>query len=57
MPSITHREATVQHFMRDPELAELYLQAVLADGDFDEIREVKDWLDEAKTRACVAVEA
>ncbi len=57
MPSISHREATVQHFMRDPELADLYLQTVLADGDMDEIREVRGWVDEAKARARAAAEA
>lgn len=50
MPFVTHHEATVQHFIRDPELAELYLQTVLADGDLDEIREVKGWVEEAKAR-------
>ena len=45
---VSHKEATVQHFMRDPEFAELYLQTVLADGDLDEIREVKGWVDEAR---------
>ena len=47
---ITHDEAVIQHFIEDPELAELYLQTVLQDGDTDEIAEVQAWYDEAKAR-------
>ena len=48
---ITHEEAVIQHFIEDPEFANLYLQAVLTDGDAEEISEVQNWYDEAKSRA------
>ena len=47
---ISHDEATIRSFVRDPEYAEYYLQAVLADGDAEEIAEVQCWYDEAKAR-------
>ena len=47
---ITHDEATIRSFMRDPEYADYYLQTVTADGDTDEIAEVQAWYDEAKAR-------
>ena len=43
--TISHDEATIRHFVEDPSYAELYLQTVLADGDLDEIREVKGWVE------------
>ncbi len=48
--TISHEEATIRHFIEDPSYANLYLQTVLADGDVEEIREVKGWIDEAKAR-------
>ena len=54
---IDHDEATIQSFVRDPEFAEFYLKEVMADGDMDEIREVKGWLEEARSRAFQAAEA
>ena len=48
---ITHDEATIRSFMRDPEYADYYLQNVIADGDPDEISEVQAWFDEAKARS------
>ena len=48
--TISHDEATIRSFMRDPEYANYYLQTVLADGDAEEIRKVQDWYDEAKSR-------
>ena len=47
---ITHEEATIRSFMRDPEFAAYYLQAVIADGDTEEISEVQSWYDEAQKR-------
>ena len=47
---ISHDEATIRSFMRDPEFAEYYLNAVLEDGDADEIAQVQAWYDEAKAR-------
>ena len=47
---ISHEEATIRSFMRDPEFAAYYLQTVLQDGDADEIAEVQYWYDEAQSR-------
>ena len=47
---ITHDEATIRSFIRDPEYADFYLQTVIADGDPDEIAETQAWYDEAKNR-------
>ena len=47
---ISHDESMVQSFMEDPEYASFYLQSVLADGDLEEIREAKGWIDEARAR-------
>lgn len=47
---ISHEEATIQSFMRDPEYADYYLQSVLEDGDAEEIKTVQGWYDEAKLR-------
>ena len=48
---ISHDEATIRSFVRDPEYADYYLKSVIADGDEDEIRNVQAWYDEAKSRA------
>lgn len=48
---ITHDEATIRSFMRDPEYAKFYLQAVIADGDAEEISTVKAWAREARARS------
>ena len=47
---IDHDEATIQSFMRDPKFAIAYFRSVMADGDAEEIREVKGWIDEARAR-------
>ena len=47
---VSHEEAMIGSFMRDPEFADYYLQAVLADGDEEEIREVQAWREEALSR-------
>lgn len=47
---IDHNEAVIRHFIEDKEFADLYLQSVLQDGDFDEINEVQSWYNEAKSR-------
>lgn len=48
--AISHEEAVIQHFMEDPEFADLYLSTVQADGDEEEIAGVQAWYDEAKAR-------
>ena len=48
--TITHDEAVIQHFIEDPEFADLYLDTVIADGDTEEISCVKVWYDEATRR-------
>ena len=47
---IDNDEAMIQSFMRDPEFAEYLLREIIADGDFNEIREFKGLIDEAKAR-------
>ena len=47
---IDHDEATIQSFMRDPKFAIAYFRSVMADGDTEEISEVKGWIDEARAR-------
>lgn len=47
---IDHDEAIIQSFMRNPDYADYYLQAVLADGDAEEIAETQAWYNEAKRR-------
>ena len=48
---ITHEEATINSFMRDPEFADYLLSEVLRDGDKDEIAHFQHLYDEAKARA------
>ena len=48
--TISHEEATIRSFVRDPEFAEFFLKDVLSDGDMDEIREAKAWVEEARAR-------
>ena len=48
---ITHDEAIIEHFIDDPEFADLYLNTVIADGNDEEIAEVKAWHNEAKAQA------
>ena len=47
---ISHDEATIRSFVRNPEFAEFYLNSVLEDGDEDEIRDVREWYNEAQKR-------
>lgn len=54
---VTHAEASIQSFIRNPEFAEFVLKEAMADGDMNEIRRIKGWVDEAKARACAAAEA
>ncbi|MDR1741444.1 MAG: hypothetical protein LBR38_06310 [Synergistaceae bacterium] len=39
-PYITHEEATIDAFRRNPGLAAAYLNAVLADGTYEELASV-----------------
>ena len=48
---ITHDEAMIKSFMRDPEYAEELLKDVLTDGNDYEIQRVQSWYDEAKARS------
>lgn len=48
---ITHKEATIRSFMRDPEYAEHLLGVVKADGDRDEIEYFQVLYDEARARS------
>ena len=54
---ISHKEATIESFVRDPEFAEAYLKEVLSDGDMAEIRQARAWVEEAQRRALSAIEA
>ena len=36
-PYRSHQEATIESFRRDPQFAAAYLNAILADGDQDEL--------------------
>ena len=49
--SIRHEEAMIRHFMADPEFAEMYLEAVSADGDEREKSIVRSWYEEAHRRS------
>ena len=48
---VSHDEAMIRSFIRDPEYADYYLNAVIADGDNDEIRDTQYWYNEAKSRS------
>ena len=48
--TISHEEATIRSFVRDPDLAEAYLEEVLSDGDMDEVRRAKRRVEEARAR-------
>ena len=48
--AVSHEEATIRSFVRDPEFAEFFLKDVLSDGDMEEIREAKAWVEEARAR-------
>ena len=52
--TISHEEATIRSFVRDPEFAEFYLKEVIADGDMDEIRRAKRRVEEARARRAQA---
>ena len=48
---VTHEEAVIQHFVEDPELAEIMLQDALAEGDNTEVEKIQRRIKEAKKRA------
>ena len=52
--TISHEEATIRSFVRDPDFAEFFLKEVISDGDMDEIREAKSWVEEARARRAQA---
>ncbi|MBQ4470238.1 MAG: hypothetical protein IJR35_12045 [Synergistaceae bacterium] len=47
---VTHDEAMIKSFVRDPEFADYYLETVLAEGDPEEIAGVQSWYNEAKSQ-------
>lgn len=47
---MTHDEAMVRDFIKNPEYADELLAAVISDGDEYEIQRVKGWYDEAQSR-------
>ena len=47
---ITHEEATIKSFMKDPEYAEYLISEVRKDGDEDEITYFQTLYDEAQAR-------
>ena len=49
--SVSHEEAVIQHFIEDPELAQIMLQDAINDGDISEIRKIQRRIDEAKSRS------
>ncbi|MBQ7220681.1 MAG: hypothetical protein IJS28_06865 [Synergistaceae bacterium] len=50
---VNHDEAMIQNFMNEPDYADYYLQAVLADGSPEERSKVQSWYDEAKARLSI----
>ena len=48
--TISHDEAIIQHFMEDPELAEIMLQDAIAEGDMNEVQKIQRRINEAKSR-------
>ena len=48
--TLPHDEAIIQHFIEDPEFADIYLDTVIADGDAEEISSVKALYNEATRR-------
>ena len=48
--TLPHDEAIIQHFIEDPEFADIYLDTVIADGDAEEISSVKALHNEATRR-------
>ena len=47
---ITHEEATIRSFMRDPEFAQALLHYAIADGDTKEIEKIQHRITEAQKR-------
>ena len=54
---ISHKEATIESFVRNLEFAEVYLKEVLSDGDMAEIRQACSWVEEAQSRRRDAIMA
>ena len=48
---ISHEEATIRSYMRDPDFAEFMLQDAINDGDISEIRKIQRRMNEAKSRS------
>lgn len=54
---ISHKEETIESFVRDPEFAEVYLKEVLSDGDMAEVHQARPWVEEARSRRQDAIMA
>ena len=50
---ITHEEATIKSFIKDPEFADYLMLEVLKDGDKNEIMHFQRLYDEARARSGV----
>lgn len=48
---VSHEEATIQSFVKDPEFADYLMEEVLKDGDEDEVKYFQELYDEAKFRS------
>ena len=48
--TISHEEATIQSYMRDPAFAEFMLQDAIAEGDTQEAEKIQRRINEAKAR-------
>lgn len=47
---VSHEEAVIQHFVEDPELAEMMLQDAITEGDLNEVQKIQRRIDAAKSR-------
>ena len=50
---VTHEESVIEHFMKEPKLAEMMLDDAIADGDWEEVRTVWRRMKEAKARLAI----
>ena len=48
--TIPHEEAVIQHFMEDPELAQIMLHDAITEGDTVEEQKIRRRINEAKSR-------
>lgn len=48
---ISHEEATIRSYMRDPEFAEFMLQDAINEGDIPEVKKIQRRIEIAKSRS------